>query len=277
MMPHWRIFFTGAGLWAAAVAVVLWTDNSNLIPTVVLLGSFLMPVTFVVWAFEHGRNPHVTVELLFKCFVIGGVLGVLGASVLESYLRRDLWMYFGVGLIEEGVKIVALLLVTRHLPRSRIRDGAVLGATVGFGFASFESAGYAFSALFTDDGLSVTQMVETEITRGVLTPVGHGLWSAILGAVLFAQRGRVTFPFFLAYLGVSLLHGLWDSMSAIATAVTFVLTGHPWQLDQPGLRPAPGFTEVQTRLYTVLNWGGLAAISAVAIVRLRMLLKKPTS
>jgi protease PrsW len=30
-----------------------------------------------------------------------------------------------------------------------MRDGMVLGAAVGFGFAAFESAGYAFNALFT--------------------------------------------------------------------------------------------------------------------------------
>ncbi|MDI6101003.1 hypothetical protein QLQ12_20530 [Actinoplanes sp. NEAU-A12] len=29
----------------------------------------------------------------------------------------------------------------------------ILGASVGFGFAAFESAGYAFTALFTQQGL----------------------------------------------------------------------------------------------------------------------------
>ena len=42
------------------------------------------------------------------------------------------------------------------------------GATVGFGFAAFESAGYAFTALFTERGLSLLDLVQTELLRGVL-------------------------------------------------------------------------------------------------------------
>ena len=99
-----------------------------------------------------------------------------------------------VGLIEEAVKLAALWLLARRLPRYTMRDGIVLGATVGFGFAAFESAGYAFNALFTDSGLSLINVVETEVLRGILTPVGHGLWTAILGGALFgaaARRGRL--------------------------------------------------------------------------------------
>ena len=35
------------------------------------------------------------------------------------------------------------------------------------------------------------QLVQTEMLRGLLAPVGHGLWTAILGGVLFAaSRGE---------------------------------------------------------------------------------------
>ncbi|MEV4889589.1 PrsW family glutamic-type intramembrane protease [Nonomuraea sp. NPDC055795] len=214
MRPWLKIFLIGLALWAASVLVTIWTENSNLLPTVVLLGSFLVPVTFVVWAYTRERSSEVTVELLFKAFVIGGVLGVLGASILESYLQPSLVMYAGVGLIEEGVKLAALMLLTRGLRRHDVWDGVVLGATVGFGFAAFESAGYAFNALFTSEGLSVAQLVETEILRGVLAPVGHGLWTAIVGGVLFSAGGRLAGKVILAYLGVSLLHALWDSITS---------------------------------------------------------------
>ena len=53
----------------------------------------------------------------------------------------------GTGLIEEGGKGLILLAVAT-LVRPRVpRDGMVLGATVGAGFAAFESAGYALRAL----------------------------------------------------------------------------------------------------------------------------------
>ena len=48
-VPSWRsVFWTGLILWIASVVVTAYTGNFNLIPTVVLLGSFLIPVTAVV-------------------------------------------------------------------------------------------------------------------------------------------------------------------------------------------------------------------------------------
>ena len=178
-----RMFLTGLALWVAAVVIMFGTGNANLIPTVVLLGSFLVPVTFVAWAFERRETGEITAGLILSTFVTGGVLGVLGASVLESFLLHPSpWLFFGVGLIEEAVKLGALMVLTRH-PRARtLRDGMILGAAVGFGFAAFESAGYAFTALFSVDGLSLVQLVQTEVLRGLLAPVGHGLWTAILAS-----------------------------------------------------------------------------------------------
>jgi RsiW-degrading membrane proteinase PrsW (M82 family) len=79
----------------------------------------------------------------------------------------------GVGLIEEAVKLVALAVLTRRLTVRSTRDGLILGGSVGFGFAAFETAGYALTALFTPQGLSVSDVVTTELLRGVLAPVGH--------------------------------------------------------------------------------------------------------
>lgn len=274
LKPPWgRVFVVGFVLWVASVVVTAWTSNSNLVPTVVLLGSFLVPVTFVVWAYAHGRSHDVTVERMFVAFIVGGVLGVLGASLLESWLvRPSVVMYLLVGLIEEAVKLAALMFVARRAARDKVRDGVVLGATVGFGFASFESAGYAFNALFTAHGLSLTQLVETEVLRGLLTPVGHGLWTAIAGGVLFGARGRLTLPVLLTYLGVSLLHALWDSMSAIAIAITLVLTGRPWQFAELRIGMVPDVSPWQVHVYTVLHWAGLVVNSLIALVWLAILL-----
>jgi len=141
--------------------------------TIILLGSFLVPVAFVSYAFAHADEV-VTAQRIFTAFVYGGVLGVLGASVLgAAFLRRPSEpAFFGVGLIEEAVKLAALWLLARRLPRYTMRDGIVLGAAVGFGFAAFESAGYAFNALFTSNGLSLLNLVETEVLRGILTRSG---------------------------------------------------------------------------------------------------------
>ncbi|HEV8172332.1 MAG TPA: PrsW family glutamic-type intramembrane protease [Actinoplanes sp.] len=265
-----RMFFTGLVLWLLTVVVTLLTRNPNLVPTLVLLGSFLVPVTFVVWAFGRRHSGEVTAELLFTTFVTGGVLGVLAASLLESYLLHPSpWLFLGVGLIEEAVKLLALAFLTRHLQHKYARDGIILGAAVGFGFAAFETAGYAFTALFTEQGLSLMQLVQTELLRSVLAPVGHGLWTAILGGVLFSSSGRehfaITWRLLFSYLGVSVLHALWDSMHTIALVLTLLLTGTPYQyqLIERGYQPEP--TPAQVNLFTVLSWGGLIVVSLIGI------------
>ena len=264
-----RIFVVGLALWIATVVVIFVTGNPTLLPTLVLLGSFLVPVTFVAWAFQRRDTGEVTASLVLGTFLAGGVLGVLASAVLESYLLRpSAWLFLGVGLIEEAAKLAALALLTRHLVIRTVRDGMILGAAVGFGFSALESAGYAFIALFTVQGLSVVQLVQTEILRGVLAPVGHGLWTAILGGVLFSASTRdhrvVGVRLVLAYLGVAVLHALWDSMHVIALFLTLLLTGAgAVRVTLDGsLGP---LTPTQAVLMPALEWLGLAAVAVIGI------------
>ncbi|MEU0797344.1 PrsW family glutamic-type intramembrane protease [Amycolatopsis sp. NPDC005961] len=271
-----RIFVIGLVLWVLSVIVTYATGNPNLLPTLVLLGSFLVPVTFVAWAFERRDSGEITAELVFRNFLVGGVLGVLGASVLEAYLLYpSVWLYVWVGLIEEAVKLVALALLTRGLAVKSMRDGLILGATVGFGFAAFESAGYALTSLFTAQGLSLTDLVTTELLRGLLAPVGHGLWTAILGGLLFAWSTREHFVLSLrlglAFLGVALLHALWDSMSTIALVVTLLLTGQVAVYDPRVLVPPP---EDVTTVYTVTTWVGQGVIALLGVLWLLVLIRR---
>ena len=271
-----RFLLVGLLLWVASVVVTFATDNVNLVPTIILLGSFLVPVTFVVYAFEHYADQVVTAQRIFTAFVYGGALGVLGASVLEAaFLRQPSGLaYVGVGLIEEAVKLAALWLLAWRLPRYSMRDGMVLGATVGFGFAALESSGYAFNALFTMDGLSLQNLVETEVLRGLLTPVGHGLWTAILGGVLFRTAARTGRPRLTGalvgwYLVVAGLHALWDAARPVAVWLTLLFTGTQvqWELIRMGRVPQP--TQAQVHTFTSLTWGLLLldALLGVAVLR----------
>ena len=280
--PWLRIFLGGLGLWVATVAVTFATGNVNLVPTIILLGSFLVPVAFVTYAFGHADEV-VTAQRIFTAFVYGGVLGVLGASVLEdAFLRQPSGpAYVWVGLIEEAVKLAALWLVARRLPRYTMRDGIVLGAAVGFGFAAFESAGYAFNALFTG-GPSLLNLVETEVLRGILAPVGHGLWTAILGGTLFgvaARSGRLRLSRAVlgSYVLVSLLHALWDASRGIAVWLTLVLTGTPVQWLLIRLGQAPAVTQDQVHLFTIISWGLLALDALLGLLILRRRWRRATT
>ncbi|MHB8618172.1 MAG: PrsW family intramembrane metalloprotease [Chloroflexota bacterium] len=271
----WRFFLTGLLLWVASVVVTELTNNFNMIPTVVLLGSFLVPATAVVWYLDHYHSPELTPNLVMRAFIVGGVLGVLAASLLESWLLSDgVLVYLGVGFIEEFAKFIALVVIARRMQRYAVRDGVVLGAAVGFGFAALESSGYALTELFVREGsgvaLSLGSLVLTEILRGVLSPVGHGLWTAVLGGALFrAHRGgrfRLTRGVIGTYVLVSLLHALWDSMRGIATVITAVLTAAraPRIAMTAGTLAPPAAGQVES--FFAIEVGGLVVISVVGLV-----------
>ncbi|MEN6333207.1 MAG: PrsW family glutamic-type intramembrane protease [Phycisphaerales bacterium] len=83
--------------------------------------------------------------------------------------------------------------------------------------------GYAFTSFLRSQGsLSVT--VAVTLLRGILSPLGHGTWTAILAAVLFRESrdGRFRFNAGVrgAFLTVIVLHGLWDALPGIVS--TFV-------------------------------------------------------
>ncbi|MFC4506807.1 MULTISPECIES: PrsW family intramembrane metalloprotease [Streptomyces] len=275
-----RCLVGGLGLWALTALVTYVTGNTALLPTPILLGSFLVPVCFVLWAYEwHGRD--LGVSTILGCFLTGGTLGALGASVMESYLLRpSLWMFAGVGLIEEAVKLGALVFVLRRQTRVRgLRAGLVLGGAVGFGFAAPESAGYAFHAAVSTTGVDLGALLETEIPRGVLAPFGHGLWTAVAGGVLLAYRrpnGRFRFatPVVGAYLGVSLLHALWDSTHGIAIRLVTRLSGAgpDRRLFGEGYIPAP--TTEQQHLFTLFSVGGMALVALAGVAWVRSLARQ---
>jgi len=233
--PHrhgwwWKTLAVGVPLWIATVLVTIVTSNAVLVPTVILLGSFLIPFAVVMFAAERIRG--VTAGHLVVAFAVGGIAGVLGASLLEANLSAEPWAYVLVGLIEEAVKLAVVLVVGwRVLPKTA-GQGALLGATIGAGFAAFESAGYAFTSALTQSGISVVSLVQTEVLRAVLSPVGHILWSAAIAAVVFgvagaarSERFRFSWAIPIALAGVALLHALWDSLSGIATYLALVGTG----------------------------------------------------
>jgi hypothetical protein len=101
--PWWIVFLTGLVLWAASFGVARLTHNVILLPTIVLLGSFLVPVTAVVWYLDHDPSPALSPRRIVAAFIIAGCLGVLGASLLEYWLVSvGVLGALEVGLIEEA-------------------------------------------------------------------------------------------------------------------------------------------------------------------------------
>ena len=248
----------GLGLWVAAFGVTMLTRDIITVPTVVMIGSFLVPVTAVVWYLNHDLSSALSPKRVVLAFIVAGSLGLLAAALLDTYLVRDGRLQFlRVGLIEEFVKTVFVALVAIGIMSFRTRDGIALGAAVGFGFAALESSGYAFSAFLPIHGhfiRSVDSLMATELARGVLAPFGHGMWTAIVGAAIFAaiRGGRLRYLWVLgAYALVSGLHWAFDATGTIpgyvvVSAIGFVPLAWLWlHADGPAVSQPDRHLEIE--------------------------------
>lgn len=223
-----KVFSTGFLLYVISIAIMISTGNPNLFPTMILLGNFLVPVTFVAYLYERQQISSIKLPQLAMSFFLGGVSSVLGASLLEPLLLSSAKLNFAtafqIGAIEELAKILAVIFVARNMRHKSQLDGLLLGTAVGMGFAALESTGYAFSVfleVFTKDLVSGTPqifslLVTLSVTtlRSLLAPFAHGVWTAILSAVLFREseikRLQINSSVIITFMTVALLHGLWD-------------------------------------------------------------------
>ncbi len=216
----WRVLLTALGLYVLGVVLLFLTQNPNLFPTIVLLGSFMVPGSYVAFFYERRHLSRLTMPMTARSFVYGGLLGVFAASFLEPLFIGgfDLPSLAVVGLIEEFAKILAVMILARGLVHNVELDGIILGAAAGMGFAALESMGYAFTE-FLRSGGSLSAVVVITLVRGILSPVGHGTWTAILAGVLYRDsrphRFRLTGAVIGAYLTVAILHSLWDGVPAV--------------------------------------------------------------
>src|SRR4029078_11817512 len=154
-------------------------------------------------------------------FLAGGTAGVVLSAVTEIYLLTDaVGTDAGIGFMEEGGKGLIVLAVATFVRPRVPRDGMVLGATIGAGFAAFESAGYALRVLIENaDDHPGLKIIHAEAFRAVLAPFGHITWTAILGGALFASAwttGRFRLDRRLAgtFVGVVVVHALWGALYA---------------------------------------------------------------
>src|SRR5579864_8585797 len=221
----WRILLIGLLLFVTSVVVFALTGNPNLFPTVALIGNFLVPVSYVAFFYERRHMSQVTLVSTARAFFYGGVLGVFAAALLEPLFvtRLTFLSAFEIGLIEEFAKILGVLVVARHHRHDSEIDGIILGGAAGMGFAALESSGYVFTAFVTSGG-SLSALVVVTLLRGLLSPVGHGTWTAILASVMFREgapnRFRINRAVIGAYLTVVILHGLWDGLPMLINAFT---------------------------------------------------------
>ncbi|HYX48687.1 MAG TPA: PrsW family glutamic-type intramembrane protease, partial [Ktedonobacteraceae bacterium] len=170
-----RTLVIGLVLFIISAIVLVWSGNPNLFPTVILIGNFLVPVVFVAFLYDHQHISSLSLDTVAASFCIGGVLGVIGATIIESIVvpvpsnptqGLSLGAAFLVALIEEGCKIGAVIFLARNIRHTSQMDGLLLGGAVGMGFAALESTGYAFSALLISQG-HISASLASTVLRGL--------------------------------------------------------------------------------------------------------------
>lgn len=214
-----RMLFASVALYLLFLAGWEKTLNTNLLPGLILVGSFAIPISTLVFFFEINVRKNVSLYQIVKLFFLGGTLGILfslgGFSGLEKLFGEGSFGAVVAGPVEETAKLLAVVGVARSVRYRYKINGLLFGAAVGAGFAAFESAGYALSACL--DGIGKASfaaaragvlekaretfaygffrtMADTKsliLMRGALSPFAHVVWSAIAGAALWrVKRGR---------------------------------------------------------------------------------------
>ena len=223
----------GVILFFAAEQGLKLTRNLNLIPTVILVGAFVAPVTFVSYFFSAERrmdrrlHADMSLPLVATSFLVGGAIGVLAAGVLEysALTAMRVGTLFGVAVIEEAAKLVVPILVFLFSRYRSQADGVLFGVATGMGFAALETMGYGMVAFIRSQG-DVGVLQEVLLVRGLLSPLGHAAWTGLVCSVLWRVRQRTGRSFgvivLLAFVSAVLLHASWDLVGTVSsTAVTY--------------------------------------------------------
>jgi protease PrsW len=183
-----QIFVSGLILLYLVERTLVATSTPNYVPSVILLGAFLVPITFVTYLYERLPDWEVPLPHVAICFIWGGVLGTVVVGTLEYDVMRALGFLpkLGIGLIEESAKLIVPLIfyfVGRYRSEAA---GIVLGVATAAGFAGLETMGYGFVSLLTSkDHLGVLD--EVLLVRGLTSPAGHMAWTGLVCAVLWRE------------------------------------------------------------------------------------------
>jgi RsiW-degrading membrane proteinase PrsW (M82 family) len=155
-------------------------------------------------------------------------------------------------VVEEVAKLLTVVILARSIRHKYILNGILFGATVGAGFAAFETAGYAFDTFYpaflqaliqagsTSDAAmtaamhsGVVQMLQLLALRGIEAPLGHVAWTAIsAGAFWRVKQDKPLSPsmlvnmnFLKAFAIPVVMHAVWDAPIQLPFSGNQIITG----------------------------------------------------
>ena len=222
----WPWAFSAGTILFGALAMASGGAPSPFLDAAIVVGAFVGPISFVTYLAENGLLPERPARIA-ATFLLAGLVVLPIAGILESAagLRPGSAQgAFGIATIEELAKLLAVMpLASRRFIRFQ-RDGVVYGAAAGMGFAAFETLLLGRMALEAGHGALGLVFI-----RALLSPFGHGTWTAVAAAGLLrgkrAGRFRIDRHVFAA-IGTSIaLHALWDLIPLSGTIGLLWLVG----------------------------------------------------
>ena len=224
-----KILASGVVMFFLIEKSLIMTGNINYVPSLLVIGTFTVPLSFLILLYTRDRAPRVSAGNLLGALLWGGVLGTVLAGGLEyaTVLHFGILPTISIGLIEEIAKLLVPALLIVYNKKYTAMDSLVIGAAAGAGFAVLESMGYGLTALLLSGG-DINATVQVLLLRGLLAPAAHIAWTAILAAALWrvmyrGAREHSARHFSATFVGVVIIHSLWNSYTPLGIIMYVIL------------------------------------------------------
>ncbi len=214
-----RIFLAFAAAFVLLYICCANFENSNALPGLMVVGSFMIPISVLMFFFELNTPKNISFFTIIKYFLIGGCASLVITLALNDIFASEMDEWESAvftGIVEEVAKlaIVAIVIWKKNNVKYAL-NGLLIGAAIGAGFAAFESAGYAFNVFFSQ---GYDAMVDNILLRAFLAPGGHVIWAAMSGyAIIFVREKNQSAQSFLSsstfwkvFWIPIVLHSVWD-------------------------------------------------------------------
>lgn len=207
-------------------------ENINLVPGLIMVGSFAVPVSALIFFFEmnvrHNASLYQIIRLVFLGGIVSMTISLMFFQISDS-LEVDWLGASFAGLVEEPGKLLALAIVVNSSRYHYTLNGLLFGAAIGTGFAAFESAGFALYA-----GLyNAEDMLDSIMLRGMLAPFGHIVWTGMCAGALWKVKGKQPFQFrmlkdprfYRVFIIAVVMHMIWNSPIYLPFYLKYLILG----------------------------------------------------
>jgi protease PrsW len=214
------ILLAGIAAYLLVLRTLVATQNVNFVPSLLLLGSVVVPASVLSYAATTRGPALVSPGTIALTAIAGGIVGTVAAGTLEYDALHSLGALpmIVVGLIEESAKLIVPLIVLVFSSTRTGQAGVVVGVASGMGFATLETMGYGFSALLASDNLAAVD--QTLLLRALLSPAGHVAWTGLTAAALWSipgsrRKGMAALRAVGVFVAAVLLHAAWDGFNSL--------------------------------------------------------------